>query len=102
MADDQTFHRILVFVSLVIFPITLFHRIRSQATGESLDRWQEGAFILFTLRAIGGATMIGFIAYLVNPAWMAWSRTMASRRRALRRSEFSCSIRSIRRKSSGA
>jgi len=75
MTNDQTFHRILVLVSLVIFPITLFHRIRSQATGESLDRWQEGAFILFTLRAIGAATMLGFAAYLVNPAWMAWSST---------------------------
>jgi len=75
MTNDQTFHRILVLVSLVIFPITLFHRIRSQATGESLDRWQEGAFILFTLRGIGAATMLGFTAYLVNPAWMAWSST---------------------------
>jgi len=75
MTNDQTFHRILVLVSLVIFPITLFHRIRSQATGEILDRWQEGAFILFTLRAIGAATMLGFAAYLVNPAWMAWSST---------------------------
>lgn len=73
MTDDETFHRLLVLISLVIFPIAIFHRIRSQATGESLDRWQEGAFILFTLRPIGGATMIGFIAYLVNPEWMAWS-----------------------------
>jgi protein-S-isoprenylcysteine O-methyltransferase Ste14 len=73
LTDDETFHRILVLISLVIFPIAIFHRIKSQATGESLDRWQEGPFILFTLRAIGGATMIGFIAYLVNPARMAWS-----------------------------
>src|SRR6266446_3333702 len=36
-----------------------------------------------------------------RPAWMARSRTLASRRRALRRSEISCSIRSTRRKSSG-
>ena len=55
----QTFHRILVLVDAAILPITIFHRIRSEATGESLDRWQEGASILLTLRAIGGATMIG-------------------------------------------
>lgn len=73
MTDEETFRRILVLISLVIFPIAIFHRIRSQATGESLDRWQEGAFILFTLRPIGGATMVGFFAYLVNPEWMAWS-----------------------------
>jgi protein-S-isoprenylcysteine O-methyltransferase Ste14 len=73
MTDDETFHRILVLISLVIFPIAIFHRIKSQSTGESLDRWQEGPFILFTLRPIGLATMAGFIAYLVNPEWMAWS-----------------------------
>ena len=73
MTDDETFHRILVVISLVIVPIAIFHRIRSQATGERLDRWQEGAFILFTLRPIGGATLIGFFAYLINPEWMSWS-----------------------------
>lgn len=73
MADDQTFRAILIVSAIVVLPIVIYHRVRSQATGEPLDRWQEGAFILFTLRPIGIATMLGLFAYLINPEWMAWS-----------------------------
>jgi protein-S-isoprenylcysteine O-methyltransferase Ste14 len=72
MSDDQTFRSILIAAALIIFPIGIFHRVRS-STDESLDRWQEGPLILFTLRPIGAATMLGLIAYLINPRWMAWS-----------------------------
>jgi protein-S-isoprenylcysteine O-methyltransferase Ste14 len=51
----------------------IYHRVKSQATGEPLDRRQEGRFILFTLRPIGIATMLGLLAYMINPEWMAWS-----------------------------
>ena len=58
---------------LVVLPIGIYHRLKSQATGEKLDRWQEGLFILFTLRTAGVVGWLGIIAYLVNPSWMAWS-----------------------------
>jgi protein-S-isoprenylcysteine O-methyltransferase Ste14 len=70
---DQTFRPILVGGALVVFPITIYHRLRSQATGERLDRWQEGPFILFTLRPIGIAALLGLFAYMINPSWMRWS-----------------------------
>src|ERR1022692_2608654 len=54
-------------------PIALYYRIKSQTTGESLDRRQEGLFILITLRLAGIATWLGLIAYMVKPASMAWS-----------------------------
>lgn len=73
MADEQLFRTILIVSAALLFPVTIFHRVRSQATGESLDRWQEGPLILFTLRPIGLATMLGLFAYMINPAWMAWS-----------------------------
>jgi protein-S-isoprenylcysteine O-methyltransferase Ste14 len=73
MHHDQTFRMVLIVGSLVLLPIAVYHRIKSQATGEKLDRWQEGRFILFTLRPVGVAFMLGFIAYMVNPSWMAWS-----------------------------
>ena len=71
--DDQTFRLILLVGLLVVMPIGVYHRLRSQATGETLDRRQEGLFILLTLRPIGLAGMAGFIAFIVNPRWMAWS-----------------------------
>ena len=57
----------------VIVPIGAYHRIKAQATGEKLDRRQEGLFILLTLRPMGIAAMVGYVTYMMNPAWMAWS-----------------------------
>jgi protein-S-isoprenylcysteine O-methyltransferase Ste14 len=71
--DEQLFRRIMIISALLVFPFSIYYRVRSQASGERLDRWQEGPFILFTLRPIGIATMVGLVAYLINPAWMAWS-----------------------------
>jgi protein-S-isoprenylcysteine O-methyltransferase Ste14 len=73
VADEQLFRTLLIVSAVLLFPVMIFHRVRSQATGESLDRWQEGPLILFTLRPIGIATMLGLFAYMVNPAWMTWS-----------------------------
>ena len=57
-----------------VVPIGLCHRIKSQATGEKLDRRQEGVFILATLRPIGLVRMIAVLAYMINPPWMVWSQ----------------------------
>ena len=73
MADDQTFRLILALGMAAFLPVALYHRIRSQASGEKLDRRQEGVFILFTLRPCGLAAMGGLVAFVLNPAWMAWS-----------------------------
>ena len=51
MEYEQTFRFILILGIAVIVPIGAYHRIKSQATGEKLDRRQEGIFILVTLRS---------------------------------------------------
>lgn len=73
MNHDQTFRIVLIIGSLFLFPIVLYHRLRSQATGEKLDRREEGLLILFTLRPVGVVCMLGLIAYMVNPSGMVWS-----------------------------
>jgi len=73
MNDDHLFRVILIVGSIVLLPIAAYHRLKSQATGEKLDRRQEGLFILFTLRPVGVVGMLGLIAYMINPSWMAWS-----------------------------
>lgn len=57
----------------LILPIGAYHRIKAHGTGEKLDRRQEGLFILFTLRPIAAASIIGLIAYLIDPSLIAWS-----------------------------
>ena len=72
MSDDQLF-RVILLVGFVIFmPIGIYHRLKAR-TGEKLDRRQEGLFILVTLRLVGLAGAAGLIAYLINPACMAWA-----------------------------
>ena len=73
MNPDQTFRVVLIVGSLILLPILGYYRLKSQATGERLDRRQEGLFILLTLRPVGVVGMLGLIAYMVNPSWMAWS-----------------------------
>ncbi len=73
MADDSVFRNILIAGWLLLMPVLVYHRIRSQATGERLDRWQEGWFILLTLRPVGLAHMAGLITFMVNPSRMAWA-----------------------------
>ena len=78
MEYEQTFRFILILGIAVIVPIGAYHRIKSQATGEKLDRRQEGIFILVTLRPIGIAVMAGLVTYMINPALMAWSSVALS------------------------
>ena len=70
---DTTFRPILVAGFLVVFVVTLYHRLESGKTREPLDRRQEGLFILATLRPAGFLFWGGVFAYMINPAWMAWS-----------------------------
>ena len=73
MTIDATFRFVMVAVILILLPIGLYHRIRSQATREPLDRRQEGLFILATLRPAGLAFFGGLFAYLIRPASMTWA-----------------------------
>jgi protein-S-isoprenylcysteine O-methyltransferase Ste14 len=73
MNPDHTFRLALIILAFMMLPVLAYHRVKSQATGESLDRRQEGLFILFTLRPAGAAMWLAILAYMINPRWMAWS-----------------------------
>ena len=72
---DHTFRNLMVVGFFILFPIGLYYRLKSQATGERLDRRQEGMFILAALPPLALMYWAGMIAYMINPAWMAWSST---------------------------
>lgn len=81
MNQDAAFRAVLVAGFLTIFAITLYHRLRSWKSKEPLDRQQEGFFILATLRPIALLMWVGLFAYMINPAWMAWSSIPRDRHR---------------------
>lgn len=70
MEPDSPFRLVLLIETLTVFPVALYYRLRSQTTGELLDRRQEGAFIFSTLRPLGILMMLGLAAYLIEPRWM--------------------------------
>lgn len=70
------FRTLLLVGVAIVFSILLYHRLKSQATGEPLDRRQEGLFVLVTLRPIGLLFMVGLVAFLIDPTWMAWSAVL--------------------------
>jgi protein-S-isoprenylcysteine O-methyltransferase Ste14 len=70
---DATFRNAVIAAWLVVFPVIAYHRVRSQATRERLDRRQEGWLILLTLRPVGLTFMALAILYMVNPARVAWA-----------------------------
>ena len=73
MNHESTLRAVLVVVMLLLVPIGMYHRVRSQASGEKLDRHQEGLFVLTTLRPLGAAFWLAVFAWMIDPAWMTWS-----------------------------
>jgi protein-S-isoprenylcysteine O-methyltransferase Ste14 len=72
LLDEQPIRIALLALSLVFMPMGLYYRIASH-TGEKIDRWQEGAVILFGLRLAAGVLFAGGLAWMIEPHWMAWS-----------------------------
>ena len=73
MPEDSALRLVLLAVLAAILPVGIYHRVKSQATGESLDRRQEGVFVLATLRPLGAVFWLGLIAWMINPRWLDWS-----------------------------
>jgi protein-S-isoprenylcysteine O-methyltransferase Ste14 len=73
MHPDDLFRLMFLAILAAFLPFALYHRIRSNLGGEKLDRWQEGAFILFGLRLSGMPWLVGCIIWMIDPARMAWS-----------------------------
>ncbi len=73
MQDDQLFRAILTCGLAVVLPLGIYYRVRSQASGEKLDRRREGLIILLTLRPLALASMIGLLTFVASPSRMAWS-----------------------------
>jgi protein-S-isoprenylcysteine O-methyltransferase Ste14 len=70
---DATFRPVVIAGFLTIIAIAAPFRIRSQSTGESLDRRQEGIVTMVALRLAGLVLWGSVIAYMISPASMSWS-----------------------------
>ncbi|MEZ6092246.1 MAG: isoprenylcysteine carboxylmethyltransferase family protein [Pirellulaceae bacterium] len=73
MTTDEQFRLIFIGIIACFLPFALYHRIRSNMSGEKLDRWQEGAFILFGLRLGALPWFVGWIAWMIDPKLLAFA-----------------------------
>src|SRR5262245_973680 len=73
MNHDQPFRDVLIFVLLVLLPIGIYHRVKSAATRETLDRLQVGMFLLASMRSAGALSWLVSIACMIEPSWMRWA-----------------------------
>lgn len=67
------------FSAIAIFLIgagisTYYRRKADRETGEKISPRSEGLPIMIALRAFGLTLWLGVLAYMINPAWMAWSQ----------------------------
>lgn len=72
MTDDEIFRLILIGGFVAVLPVGVYHRLKA-ATSEKLDRRQEGLFLLISIRLLAGVGMLGLLAFMIEPNWMAWS-----------------------------
>ena len=72
MAEDELFRWFVLAGMAVGLPMAIYHYVRAY-TGEKLDRRQEGLFVLVSLRLAALAVLVGLLAYVIEPRWMAWS-----------------------------
>src|SRR6185312_2689377 len=73
MTTESTFRAIALTNVAVCLPIGIYYRVRSQMTGETLARQEEGILLMVALRVCGGLAWAVCCAYLINPTWMSGS-----------------------------
>jgi protein-S-isoprenylcysteine O-methyltransferase Ste14 len=73
MNGDSALRAVLIAAMLMVLPVGVYYRLKSQSTREKLDRRQEGLFVLATLRPLGAVFWFGTWAWMINPVWMAWA-----------------------------
>ena len=70
---DATFRPFVVAGFVIIILIVLPYRLRSQSTGEKLDRTQEGVPMMIAIRVVGVLLWLSVFTFMINPARMAWA-----------------------------
>jgi protein-S-isoprenylcysteine O-methyltransferase Ste14 len=73
--DDHVFRLILILGFVAVLPVGVYHRLKA-ATPEKLDRKQEGIVILVSIRLLGLVGMVGLLAFMIDPTWMAWASVL--------------------------
>ena len=73
MTDEDPFRILLAVVAVTQIVISLPYWRKARAGSTIFRRREEGLFLTVVLVLFYLAYGIGFVAYLLNPSWLAWS-----------------------------
>jgi len=73
MDIDQTFRLMMVAIFVISASISKYHRSKAKLSGEAIPRRDEGRVAMLLRAAVALPLMLSFLAYMINPSWMAWS-----------------------------
>ena len=73
MDIDQTFRLMMVAIFVISASISKYHRRKAKLSGEAISRRDEGRVAMLLRAAVALPLMLSFLAYMINPSWMAWS-----------------------------
>jgi len=73
MDIDQTFRLMMVAIFVISASISKYHRRKAKLSGEAVSRRDEGGVAMLLRAAVALPLMLSFLAYMINPSWMAWS-----------------------------
>ncbi len=73
MGTEQACRWIVLALLASSFGVSTWHRHRADRAGGAVQRRSDGP-IMVPLSLAGLAALSGLVAFVVNPAWMAWSQ----------------------------
>ncbi len=73
MANEQLFRWSFVAIFVGTLSISGYFRHRARQSGEVIPRIREGHLALLTRLLFAAPLYLPIFAYMLNPAWMAWS-----------------------------
>lgn len=73
MANEQLFRWFFIAIGVGTLFISGYFRRKARRSGEAIPRAREGKLVLFSRLLFAAPLYLSILAYMLNPAWMAWS-----------------------------
>ena len=73
MANDQLFRWFFIAIFVGTLSISGYFRRKARQSGEAIPRAREGKLALLSRLLLAAPLYLSIFAYMLNPAWMAWS-----------------------------
>ncbi len=73
MANEQLFRWFFIIVFVGTLSISSYFRRKARQSGAAIPRAREGKLVLLSRLLFAAPLYLPIFAYMLNPAWMAWS-----------------------------